>query len=105
MVKASAFTYRSSHSMPFIGWLRLAVPNGAISDFGMYGMISKAIPLPNPWSGPLPAADVNTYGELTQVELPLPAGVAGEVIFDLYRSCFGPGLPGDGIVIDDLRVE
>lgn len=104
-VKLSALSYRSSYSAPFVGWLRLAVPNGAVSDFGMYGMTSKATSQPNPWSGPLPGADVNTYGDLTRVELPLPAGTAGEVIFDLYRFCMEPGLPGDGIIIDELRVE
>jgi len=104
-VKVSALSYRSSKSTPFMGWLRLAVPSGAVSDFGMYGMIAKATPLPSPWAGTLPGADVNTYGELTQVELPLPDGVAGEVIFDLYRFCVEPGLPGDGIILDDLRVE
>jgi hypothetical protein len=65
----------------------------------------KGTPLPKPWSGPLPGADVNTYGDLVQFELALPEGAHGEIILDLYRQCTEPMLPGDGLVIDDVRVE
>jgi hypothetical protein len=35
----------------------------------------------------------------------LPAGTGSGVIFDLYRHCIEPMLSGDGLLIDDLRVE
>jgi hypothetical protein len=92
-------------STPFYGWLRLAVPNGVVSDFGAYWAYSNGTPLPSPWSGPLPGAGENTYGELTQIELALPAETGSEIVVDVFRPCSEPGLPSDGLVIDDLRVE
>jgi hypothetical protein len=105
VVKLSALAFRSSYTGPFMGWLRLAVPNGAVADFGSYWTLSNGTPLPSPWSGTLPRSAQNTYGQLTQFELALPAGTGREVIFDLYRPCTEPMLPSDGLVIDDLRVE
>jgi hypothetical protein len=66
---------------PFGAGLRLATPNGAI-------WLSK-----DWWSPP-------TDG--TKVEFPLPEEAGNEVIFDLYRRCYGGG---DGLILDDLRVE
>ena len=105
VVKVSVLPYRSSHTGPFMAQMKLAVPNGAVSDFGAYWSSSNATPLPSPWSGPLPGASQNTYGDLAQIELALPAGIGKEVIVDIRRPCFEAGLPGDGLVIDDLRVE
>jgi hypothetical protein len=69
---------------PFGAGLRLATPNGAV-------WLSKGF-----WSPP-------TNG--TKVEFPLPEEVGNEVIFDLYRPCYAPAFGGEGLILDDLRVE
>lgn len=107
-VKLSVLSYSSGMATagPFNGWLRLAVPNGAVADLGSYWILSKdAKPLPSPWSGALPGSSSNKYGALSQLEFALPPGTGAEVIVDLYRPCTEPMLTGEGVVLDDLRVE
>lgn len=88
-----------------MGWLRLAVPNGAVSDHGSFWLTSKGTPQPGWDAGTSPDGGGQTHGDLMQVALPLPEGIGNEVIFDLYRQCTEPMLPSDGVVIDDLHVE
>jgi hypothetical protein len=86
--------------------VRLAVPNGASVGYSLYGLaVELSTTLPNPWTGTLPGSASFAYGELKQLELPLPAGVGSEVVFDLARlSCEGI-IGSTGLIIDDLRVE
>jgi hypothetical protein len=48
-----------------------------------------------------------TAGPVVSVELALPAGAAGEVIFDSYQKPTMPGLPcpNQAFLVDDLRTE
>jgi hypothetical protein len=103
-VKLTALAFRSWYSGPFLGWLRLAVPNGPVADLGSY-WVTKGTPLPGWDAGPVPDAGAQTYSGLVQLAFDLPDGTGSEIIFDLYRQCTEPMLSGDGLVLDDLRVE
>jgi hypothetical protein len=39
------------------------------------------------------------------MELPLPAGASGEILYDIMAICTKPPFLGAGLVIDDLRLE
>lgn len=47
-----------------------------------------------------------TAGPIGEVEVPIPAGAAGEVVFDIYDTPpFAPTCPAVAYLIDDLRAE
>jgi hypothetical protein len=102
-VKLTALSIGSS-GRGFRGRLRLAVPNGGVSELP-YSWLSDGTPLPSPWPGSPPKDGGQSYGDLVQIALALPQEVGNEVIFDLYRPCTEPQMDGDGLVIDDLHVE
>jgi hypothetical protein len=90
----------------FYFFVRLAVPNGAAVDYSIYGLAADpSTTLPNPWTGTLPGSANFAYGELKQLELPLPAGIGSEVIFDVARLFCDSLFGSNGLIIDDLRVE
>lgn len=105
-VKVAFMTYR-----PRSGWgqssyaytFTVAVPNGAAVS--TYDFNLATTPLPKPWADNPPGGDTNTYGDLLEAQLPLPAGVGKEVLFDVARICAQPAPPAPGIIIDNLRVE
>jgi hypothetical protein len=84
---------------------RIAVPGGAIVD----------VPLGNDLLRSTVTEVTNTgvhftLGAIVGIEVPLPAGVGDEVVFDFRTgvsdsSCAGLALLGASYQLDDLRVE
>ena len=104
-VKLSYLEYwpKTGNYTPIYAFMHVAVPNGAVVEYSVgAGTITT---LPSPWAGALPGSADFTYGELKQLELPVPMGTGSEVIFDIDRECSEPSLPGHGLIVDDLRVE
>jgi hypothetical protein len=104
-VKLSYLEYwpKTGNYTPIWASMHVAVPNGAVVEYSVgAGTITT---LPSPWTGALPGSADFTYGELKQLELPVPVGAASEVMFDLDRECSEPSSPGHGLIVDDLRVE
>jgi hypothetical protein len=103
-VKFSFLSYRSKNGYPMMieyGVL-LGIPGGPIVEQSLND--GSGTPLPSPWTGTLPGSADFSYGGLKQLELPLPAGTNGEVVFDLARwGCLAGASPG--LIVDDLRVE
>ena len=86
----------------FTGSVQVAVPNGAVNSYSWPEIASTA--LASPWTGALPGSSDNSYGDLMQMQIPLPAGTNGEIIFDVLQPCYDPPYLGDGLIIDDLRI-
>lgn len=103
-LRALSYQPKSSTLTPFDARLRLAVPNGAVSDFDRYWSLGGvALPASGPIA--LPANSDFNYGDLKEYTFALPPGIGGEVIVDIFRPCWEPMFAGDGLIIDDLRVE
>lgn len=81
----------------------LGAPNGPKTS-SYFSAVTKA-PLSKPWTAPLPGSASYSFGDLSQLTVPLPAETQGEVMFDLSRRCVEPPTRITGLVIDDLRVE
>jgi len=105
-VKFSTLFYApaSVADIRFGGQLRLAVPNGAVTDLGR-GWTNGGTALSIPWTGTLPGGDSYTFGGLMEQTFALPPGTTSEVIVDIFRPCREPIMDSAGLVIDDLRVE
>jgi hypothetical protein len=86
----------------FTGSVQVAVPNGAVNSYSWPEIASTA--LASPWTGALPGSADNSYGDLMQMQIPLPAGTNSEIIFDVLQPCYDPPYLGDGLIIDDLRI-
>lgn len=86
----------------FTGSVQVAVPNGAVNSYS-WPQIASTV-LASPWTGALPGSSDNSYGDLMQMQIPLPAGTNGEIIFDVLQPCYDPPYPGDGLIVDDLRI-
>jgi len=86
----------------FTGSVQVAVPNGALNSYSWPEIASTV--LASPWTGALPGSSDNSYGDLMQMQIPLPAGTSGEIVFDVLQPCYDPPYPGDGLIIDDLRI-
>jgi hypothetical protein len=104
-VKLSHLPYlqktRGSDTWPYE--VRLGVPDGAATMVRYDDAPSS--PLTSRWTDTVPGSADYLFLDLEQMELTLPAGVAGEVIFDITRACLEPPTSISGLVIDDLRVE
>jgi hypothetical protein len=106
-VKFRAYPYEPTGGKlaPFHGRVRLASPNGAVSDSGRYAWTSQGVAVPNWTVGTVPTDPTLTRGTLTEHTFALPPGTGAEVIVDIQRICMEPSTASTGLVIDDLRVE
>jgi hypothetical protein len=81
--------------------LRVAVPGGAVAG--------ATFPTTEATTPQQVGANRVFLGALRTVELPIPAGAAGEVVFDLSVGDLGAGCglapPGAAYLVDDLRAE
>jgi hypothetical protein len=105
VVRFSYLTYKpqTATSTSFSYTMTVAVPHGEVIRY--YAPSATSRPLSYPWTGNLPGSGDFIFGDLAQMDLPLPAGVGDEVLFDIMRPCTEPPIQTSGVVIDDLRVE
>jgi hypothetical protein len=104
-VKFSCLTYQRKNDGLAGGFtFTSAVPHGGLVRVNEG--VAKTTLLPKPWTGDLPGSQVNLYGDLKQIEVPVPTGVSNEIIFDIQMIRCGTGAsPFHGLIIDELRVE